>query len=206
MKNICIEGNIGAGKTTMAKLLAKELGADLILEEFEENYLLPLFYKEPGTYAFAVEYSFLLDRFRQLKKLEAETAHSLTVSDYYIEKCLYFAKVNLQEEEYALFEKTYYNLLKTLRQPDLLIYFHFDPKLLKENIKKRNRNFESAIEEHYLEKVNMQYNYFSAKERAFQVINFHLKTNSPENYTRVFHEILSVLKHGSSAKWMNIEV
>lgn len=203
---ICIEGNIGAGKTTMAKMLAKELGAKLVLEEFEENYLLPLFYRQPEVFAFALEYSFLLDRYRQLKKQETEIGNGITVSDYFIEKCLYFAKINLKPTEYAIFENTYNNLLKTLPQPDLLIYFHLDTNYLTENIRKRNRSFESGIEEDYLKKVSRQYEFFSKKERSCRVVNFHLRSNSEENYRRVFNEIVSFIRHDASAKWLNIEI
>ncbi|MFL5754511.1 MAG: deoxynucleoside kinase [Bacteroidia bacterium] len=203
---ICIEGNIGAGKTTMAHLLAEELGAKLILEEFEENYLLPLFYKEPATFAFPLEYSFLLDRYRQLKKHESELASSFIISDYFIEKCLYFARVNLKPTEFAIFESTYSNLIKTLPQPGLLIYFHLETGQLKDNIRKRDREFENRIEADYLDNVSAQYESFSKKERNFQVINFHLRTNTPENYELVFREIISFLKQGSSVKWLNIEI
>jgi deoxyguanosine kinase len=203
---ICIEGNIGAGKTTMAKMLAKELGAKLVLEEFEENYLLPLFYKEPATFAFALEYSFLLDRYRQLKKQEAEIGNALTISDYFIEKCLYFARINLRPAEYAIFESTYSNLIKTLPQPSLLIYLHLETEQLSENIRSRNREFEGSIEKSYLDKVSQQYELFSKKEREYPVLNFTLTSNSADNYERAFSEVLSFIKHGSSAKWLNIKL
>src|SRR3989344_1496170 len=100
IKYVCIEGNIGVGKSSIAFRLAEELGGVFLPEEFEENPLLPLFYKEPQKFAFPVEFSFLLDRFRQQKKWNETISNGLVISDYYFEKCLYFAKLNLTEKDY----------------------------------------------------------------------------------------------------------
>jgi deoxyguanosine kinase len=154
MKNyICIEGNIGAGKSTLAQRISKELGFDYLPEEFEENYLLPLFYKEPQQFAFPLEFSFLLDRFRQLSFWKEKIQNHLVVSDYYFEKCLYFAKINLNEEDYTLFESQYKKLSAHVPSPDLLVVLKLSMQHLQQNIKNRNREYENKIESTYLEKT-----------------------------------------------------
>jgi len=138
MKNyICIEGNIGAGKSTLAQRISKELGFHYLPEEFEENYLLPLFYKEPQQFAFPLEFSFLLDRFRQLCLWEEKLNNHPVVSDYYFEKCLYFAKINLNEEDYQLFENQYKKLSAHVAAPDLLVILRLSTENLQQNIKNR---------------------------------------------------------------------
>src|ERR1044071_2088846 len=117
---ITIEGNIGAGKTTLAHLLAKHLNARLVLEEFADNPFLPKFYENPQQYAFPLELFFMAERYKQLKDL----FQNITVSDYLFTKCLLFAKVNLTEEEFRLYHKLYDIIRQPLIQPDLLIYLH----------------------------------------------------------------------------------
>ena len=125
-KYISIEGNIGAGKTSLAKLLAAELGAKLILEEFAENTFLPKFYENPERYAFPVELSFLSERFSQLKR-ELNTTDLFApniISDYFISKCQIFAKNNLHKDEYDLFLKMYEIVEASCPKPDLMVYLY----------------------------------------------------------------------------------
>ena len=149
---ITIEGNIGAGKTTLAYLLSKHLNARLILEEFADNPFLPKFYENQRQYAFPLELFFMAERYKQLKDLlqTKDMFQNVTISDYLFTKCLLFAKVNLPEEEFILYQKLFDILSPQIVQPDLLIYLHAPVSKLKENIKKRNRSYEKAIDPEYL--------------------------------------------------------
>ncbi|MFZ1799234.1 MAG: deoxynucleoside kinase [Chitinophagaceae bacterium] len=156
---ISIDGNIGAGKTTLARLLAKKLNARLILEKAAENPFLPAFYENPQAEGFPMELYFLGERFKQLKeRLKAnDLFQQLTISDYYFGKCLLFAKINLAEEEFRLFVKFYDMLVQQLQTPDLLIYLHAPVKTLQKNIEKRNRLFEKNISTDYLHQIQETY-------------------------------------------------
>jgi deoxyguanosine kinase len=149
---ITIEGNIGAGKTTLAHLLSKHFNARLILEEFAENPFLPKFYENKQQYAFPLELFFMAERYKQLKDLlqTKDMFQQITISDYLFTKCLLFAKVNLPREEFLLYQKLFDIINPQLVQPDLLIYLHAPISRLKENIKKRNRSYEQSIESEYL--------------------------------------------------------
>jgi len=163
---ITIEGNIGAGKTTLANLLSEKLNARLILEEFAENPFLAKFYQNPEQHAFPLELFFLAERYKQLKDLLAtrDIFQKITISDYLFTKCLLFAKVNLQSEEFRLFQKLFDIINPQIIQPDLLIYLHSPVSKLQQNIKKRNRSFEQGISDDYL---------FSIQENYTQYIKQH---------------------------------
>ena len=149
---ITIEGNIGAGKTTLAHLLSKHFNARLILEQFADNPFLAKFYENPQQYAFPLELFFMAERYKQLKDLlhTKDLFQNVTVADYLFSKCLLFAKVNLPEEEFRLYQKLFDIIYQQLYQPDILIYLHVPVKQLQQNIKKRNRSFEQAIPDEYL--------------------------------------------------------
>lgn len=149
---ITIEGNIGAGKTTLAHLLSKRLNARLILEEFADNPFLPKFYENQQQYAFPLELFFMAERYKQLKDLlqTKDMFQHVTVSDYLFTKCLLFAKVNLPEAEFLLYQKLFEIINPQLVQPDLLIYLHAPVGKLKENIRRRNRSYEQGIATEYL--------------------------------------------------------
>jgi deoxyadenosine/deoxycytidine kinase len=159
---IAIEGNIGAGKTTLAHLLAKYLNARLVLEEFADNPFLPKFYENPQQYAFPLELFFMAERYKQLKDLihTKDLFHSVTVSDYLFTKCLLFAKVNLTEEEFRLYQKLYDIIRQPLIQPDLLIYLHVPVQKLQKNIRKRNRAYELNIPDDYLFRLQETYTHY----------------------------------------------
>jgi len=156
---IAVEGNIGAGKTTLAQLLSQHYNAKLMLEEFAENPFLTKFYENPKQYAFPLELFFLAERFKQQQDLinSADLFQSVTISDYLFTKCLLFAKVNLPEEEYRLYQKMYEVFTQQLTQPDVLIYLHAPVNKLQSNIKKRNRKFEQSIPDEYLFKLQETY-------------------------------------------------
>jgi deoxyguanosine kinase len=156
---ITIEGNIGAGKTTLALLLSKHYNSRLILEEFAENPFLPKFYENPSQYAFPLELFFMAERYKQLKDLiqQNDLFQKLTISDYLFTKCLLFAKVNLSEDEFRLYQRLFDIIHQQLIQPDLLIYLHSPVQKLQENIKKRNRPYEQKIPDQYLLSIQETY-------------------------------------------------
>jgi deoxyguanosine kinase len=158
---VTIEGNIGAGKTTLAHLLAKHFNARLILEQFADNPFLPKFYDNPTQYAFQLELFFMAERFKQLKELlqQRDIFQHLTISDYLFTKCLLFAKVTLAEDEFRLYQRLFEIIHQQLIQPDLLIYLHAPVTKLQSNIKKRNRSYEQKIPDEYL--FNIQETYTS---------------------------------------------
>ena len=156
---ITIEGNIGAGKTTLAHLLSKHYNARLILEQFADNPFLPKFYENPGQYAFPLELFFMAERFKQLKELlqQKDMFQTLTISDYLFTKCLLFAKVNLPDDEFRLYQRLFEIILQQVVQPDLLIYLHSPINKLQANIKKRNRSYEQKIPDEYLFSIQETY-------------------------------------------------
>ena len=163
---ITIEGNIGAGKTTLAKILSERFNSRLILEEFADNPFLPKFYENQKQYAFPLELFFMAERYKQLKELiqTKDIFQSITISDYLFTKCLLFARVNLPDEEFLLFQKLFDIINPQLLQPDLLIFLHCPVNKLQQNIKKRNRSFEQSISSDYL---------FTLQETYIQYIKQH---------------------------------
>ncbi len=157
---ISIEGNIGAGKTSLAQRLSAQFNAKLILEQFEDNPFLPKFYKDPDKYAFPLELSFLASRFQQLKDrlTQQELFTSLTVSDYFIYKSLIFARRTIRDDEMMLFKRLFDLMASFLPRPDLLVYLHVDVEKLMNNIQLRGREYEQEIKESYLRGI--QENYF----------------------------------------------
>jgi deoxyadenosine/deoxycytidine kinase len=149
---ITVEGNIGAGKTTLSQLLAKHYNARLVLEEFADNPFLAKFYEQPQQYAFPVELFFMAERYKQLKDMvhSKDLFQSITVSDYLFTKCLLFAKVNLPEEEFRLYQKLFDIIHQQLAFPDIIIYLHAPVQKLQQNIRKRNRSYELNIPDEYL--------------------------------------------------------
>jgi len=176
-KYISIEGNIGAGKTSLAKLLAEDLGSKLVLEEFTENTFLPKFYENPERYAFPVELSFLSERFSQLKR-ELNTADLFSpniISDYFISKCQIFAKNNLSKDEYDLFMKMYEIVEATCPKPDLMVYLYLDVEELHYNIRKRGRSYEQSITDEYLVNIQNQYLEYIRQHEDMRVLMIYTK-------------------------------
>ncbi|HOF21953.1 MAG TPA: deoxynucleoside kinase [Bacteroidales bacterium] len=158
---IVIEGNIGAGKTTLAGKIAGEFNARLILEHFADNPFLPKFYEDPEKYSFPLELSFLAGRYRQLKEeLESpDLFSSFTVADYYFTKSLIFAASTLRGDEYNLYRQIFYIVYNSLPRPDIFVYLHLDTGRLLKNIENRGRPYERSITEQYLKGI--QDSYFS---------------------------------------------
>jgi deoxyguanosine kinase len=156
---ITIEGNIGAGKTTLTHILAQHFKAKMVLEEFDENPFLSKFYDNPKQYAFPVELFFMAERFKQLKELAAhkDIFQPITISDYLFTKSLLFAKVTLPNEEFRLYQKLFDIINSQISFPDVLIYLHAPVSKLQLNIKKRNRVYEQNIKDEYLFDIQETY-------------------------------------------------
>ncbi len=156
---ITIEGNIGAGKTTLTHLLANHFNARMVLEEFADNPFLPKFYENPKQYAFPLELFFMAERYKQLKDLlhTADLFQEVTICDYLFTKCLLFAKVNLPQEEYKLYQKLFDIIHQQITFPDILIYLHAPIERLQANIKKRSRTYEQSIPDAYLQHIQDTY-------------------------------------------------
>ena len=151
---ICIEGNIGSGKSTIAKALAKKIKATYLPEQFEENTLLPLFYNDRKTFAFPTEYSFLIDRQKQLTNyFKNSKKNVITVSDFHFDKCLCFANANLTSKDFMFFKKHFKPLKKTIPTPNLIVYLDTTTHLLLDNIEKRGREIEKNLKQEYLRKL-----------------------------------------------------
>jgi deoxyadenosine/deoxycytidine kinase len=158
---IVIEGNIGAGKTTLATMLAEKVGARLFLEQFADNPFLPKFYEDQERYSFPLELSFLAERYNQLNKelRHQDLFHNVTISDYFFMKCIIFAKSTLADDEFKLYSQIFDIIYKTLPKPDIYVYLHLPVDKLLKNIVHRGRDFEQTIKGEYLEKI--QDGYFS---------------------------------------------
>jgi len=159
---ITIEGNIGAGKTTLAHMLSRHYNARLILEEFADNPFLPRFYENPKQYAFPLELFFMAERYKQQKDIlqQKDLFQSVSISDYLFTKCLLFAKVNLPEDEFRLYQRLFEIVHHQMIQPDLLIYLHAPVSKLKDNIRKRNRAYEKNISDEYLFNIQETYTHY----------------------------------------------
>jgi deoxyguanosine kinase len=159
---ITIEGNIGAGKTTLAHLLSKHYNARLILEEFADNPFLAKFYENPKQYAFPLELFFMAERFKQQKEFlqQKDMFQSVTISDYLFTKCLLFAKVTLPEDEFRLYQRLFEIIHQQLIQPEIVIYLHAPVNKLQANIKKRNRSYEQNIPDDYLFNIQETYTHY----------------------------------------------
>ncbi len=166
---LCVEGNIGVGKTTFTKMLAQDLNAKLILERFQDNPFLPKFYNDPKRYAFPTEMAFLADRHQQLVDdiSQLDLFNQFSIADYDLYKSLIFAKVTLQDQEFELYKKVFNIIYRDLPKPDLYVYFYQNTDRLLENIKKRGRDYEQNIQTEYLEKINQGYLDFMKAENRF---------------------------------------
>lgn len=169
---ISIEGNIGAGKTSLADRISKEFNAKLILEQFEDNSFLPKFYKDPDKYAFPLELSFLAERFQQLKNqlTHQDLFKNFTISDYFISKSFIFARKNLPDDEFSLYKRLFNIISASLPRPDLLVYLYLTTDNLIRNIQKRGREYELEIDKTYLEKIQDSYLDYLKKQNNMRIL------------------------------------
>jgi len=196
---IVIEGNIGAGKTTLVSKLAQEFNRKMVLERFSDNPFLPKFYNDQNRYALSLELSFLADRHQQLTtdlrhyNLKKEGI----IADYHIVKSLLFAKITLQEEEFQLYKKLFHIANNDLPKPDLYIYLYQNSERLLENIKKRGRNYEQDIKSDYLEAINKSYLEYIIQQSDIKTILINVSdldfVENQEDYYKILNEINSKL-------------
>ena len=168
---IAIEGNIGAGKTSLTHMMSHDFNAKKILERFADNPFLPKFYEDATRYAFTLEMSFLADRYQQISDdlSQLDLFKDFIVSDYDVFKSLIFSKITLSEDEFMLYRKLFYQVYKDIARPDLYIYLYQNTERLQENIRLRGRDYEQTIESSYLDKINSGYLEFIQKHPEFNV-------------------------------------
>jgi 2-amino-4-hydroxy-6-hydroxymethyldihydropteridine diphosphokinase len=192
---IAIEGNIGAGKTSLANLLSETFNAKLVLERFADNPFLPKFYEDKDRYAFPLEMSFLADRYQQLSDdlAQFDLFKNFIISDYYIFKSLIFAQVTLPADEYLLYRKMFNLIYKEIPKPDLYVYLYQNTDRLLENIKKRGRTYEQNIESEYLEKIHDGYRSFINSQDDLNLLIIDVSemdfVNTPADYNFIIDKI-----------------
>lgn len=193
---IAIEGNIGAGKTTLCQMIAEDYNCRLILEQFAENPFLPFFYENPERYAFPVELFFMTERHKQLQEElpQGSLFQQSVIADYFFLKTLLFAKNNLHEEEYRLFNRLFNLLSASFPKPDLLVYLHRPVPNLLENIQKRGRIFEQEISAEYLSKIQQTYFDFFKMETNLPIIILELEKTDFQLNKSNYQQILFYLK------------
>ena len=197
---IAIEGNIGAGKTSLSHLISDDFNAKIILERFADNPFLPQFYKDQERYAFPLEMSFLADRYQQLTEdlSQYDLFKNFIVSDYYIFKSLIFAQVTLQPEEFRLYRRMFDLMYKEIRKPDLYIFLYQNTERLLEQIKSRGREYEQNIEASYLQKIHEGYSNFIHTEKNLNTLIIDVSeldfVKNPEDYQVVIERIRSASK------------
>jgi deoxyguanosine kinase len=192
---IAIEGNIGAGKTTLANMIAEDFNAKIVLERFADNPFLPKFYEDNERFAFPLEMSFLADRYQQLSDdlAQFDLFKNFIVSDYYIFKSLIFAQVTLPKDEYFLYRKMFDIMYKEITKPDLYIYLYQNTPQLIENIKKRGREYEQKIAPEYLDKIHQGYSSFIKTEENLNTLIIDVSNmdflENPEDYKTIIKQI-----------------
>lgn len=192
---IAIEGNIGAGKTSLTKMMADEFNAKIVLERFADNPFLPKFYNDNERYAFPLEMSFLADRYQQLSEdlAQFDLFKNFIVSDYYIFKSLIFAQITLQNDEYILYRKMFDMMYKEITKPDLYVYLYQNTTRLLQNIKKRGRDYEQNIEASYLQKIHDGYSNFIKTQPDLNILIIDVSNldfvNNSEDYEFIINKI-----------------
>ncbi len=192
---IVIEGNIGAGKTTLCNMIAKDFGGRLVLERFTENPFLPFFYENPERYAFPVELFFMTERHKQLQEelIQQTLFEQFIISDYFFLKTLLFAKNNLSEEEYRLFQQLFHILNAPFPKPQLLVYLHRSVPHLLQNIQKRGRAFEKDISPAYLTQIQNTYFEFFKAEQALPILILEIEDVDFQLNKKHYHQLIDAL-------------
>jgi len=192
-KSISVEGNIGVGKTTLAKLLSNDLGYKLILETFENNPFLKDFYENSNKNALPLELFFLAERYELLKLNSEDMFFSGTVSDFIFDKSKLFAVNTLQDYELNIFNKIFSLMKKSVKNPDILIYLHSDLSSLQNKITKRGREYENNIQSEYLKKLNDTYLDYISKRTEFPVILIDVTNLDFKNNSKHFELIKNII-------------
>lgn len=199
---IAIEGTIGAGKTSLAKKIAKDYNAKLILEDFADNPFLPKFYNNQDKYAFPLELSFLAERYQQLtdELSKQDLFKNFTVSDYFINKSLIFAQKTLGEDVFGLYSKLFHIINASIPKPDLLVYLYVNINRLQTNIKTRGRDYEQGIQDEYLEKIQSGYLEFIRQQQKMRILILDINNidfvKNKEDYRRIIELINQEYDYG----------
>jgi 2-amino-4-hydroxy-6-hydroxymethyldihydropteridine diphosphokinase len=194
---VAFEGNIGAGKTTLATKISEDFNAKTVLERFADNPFLPKFYKDQNRYAFPLEMSFLADRYQQLSDdlAQFDLFKDFIVADYHIFKSLIFAKITLADDEYRLYRNLFDIIYREMPKPDLYIYLYQNSERLLQNIKKRGRSYEQKIPAEYLEKINNGYLDYIKSQTELNVLIIDVSdrdfVKNQEDYLYILDEIKS---------------
>jgi 2-amino-4-hydroxy-6-hydroxymethyldihydropteridine diphosphokinase len=193
---VAIEGNIGAGKTSLVKMISEDFNAKLVLERFADNPFLPKFYEDKERYAFPLEMSFLADRYQQLSDdlAQFDLFKNFIISDYYIFKSLIFAQVTLSKDEYLLYRKMFNLIYKEITKPDLYVYLYQNTDRLLENIKKRGRAFEQNIEADYLKKIHDGYQGFITTQNDLNLLTIDVSELDFVNNKADYKYIINTIK------------
>jgi deoxyadenosine/deoxycytidine kinase len=199
---IVIEGNIGVGKTTFCRKLQEKYDARLILEQFSDNPFLPYFYENPERHAFSVELFFMTERHRQLQEelIQGDLFNQQIISDYIFIKTLLFAKNNLNEEEYRLFNRLFHVLNAHFKKPDLVVYLHRPLSNLLNQIKKRGRSFEMEMSATYLENIQKAYFDFFKMAPEYPILVVGINDLDFEKDTRAFELLNNLLLQSYETK------
>jgi len=198
---LCIEGNIGSGKTTLANLLAMDLDATLLLEQFSDNPFLPEFYKDKTRYAFPVEVFFLAERHKQMESslMLPDLFKPQIVSDYCFYKTALFASQNLNEKEFGLFHRLYSQLEKSILEPGMIVYLDRPVESLLQNIQKRNRDFEAMISAEYLITIQHAYRLYLESIQHLPVLILRLGSLNFSTDSNVYNVICENIDRYKSA-------
>lgn len=192
---IAIEGNIGAGKTSLATRIAQRYNGKLILEQFEENPFLVKFYQDPEKYAFPLELSFLADRYQQLMRElpNQELFSDFTISDYFLNKSLIFARKTLNDDEYQLFITLFNIMNANLPRPDLLVHLYVNTNRLQQNIRSRGRDYEQQIPDGYLEKIQESYLNYLKQQPQLRVLLLDMNNVDFVAYPSHLEQVLAII-------------
>lgn len=206
IRYIAIEGVIGAGKTTLAKMLSERLNAKLVLERFEENPFLPKFYEDPEHFAFQTQIFFLLSRYKQQQELfQGDLFHNFLVSDYIFDKDKIFAYLTLQDDELKLYETLIGTIEKNIPTPDLVVYLQSSVDRLMSNIKMRGRSYEENMSDEYIKDLNEAYNYFFFRYKSAPLLIINSTeidfVNNPDEFEDLMTQI--VRKDKSPVEYYN---
>jgi 2-amino-4-hydroxy-6-hydroxymethyldihydropteridine diphosphokinase len=197
---IAVEGNIGAGKTTLVSKIADDFNAKTVLERFADNPFLPKFYKDQNRFAFPLEMSFLADRYQQISDdlAQFDLFKDFIVADYHIFKSLIFAKVTLAEDEYRLYKTLFDIIYREMPKPDLYIYLYQNTERLLQNIKRRGRSYEQEIPASYLDKINNGYLDYIKTQQDLNVLIIDVSerdfVKNQEDYIFVLNEIQNKIR------------
>lgn len=207
---VVIEGNIGVGKTTFCRKLQEKYDARLILEQFSDNPFLPYFYENPERHAFSVELFFMTERHRQLQEelIQGDLFNQQIISDYIFIKTLLFAKNNLNEEEYRLFNRLFHVLNAHFKKPDLVVYLHRPISSLLTQIKKRGRSYEMEMSTMYLENIQKAYFDFFKMDPEYPILVVGIGDLDFEKDVQAFDLLNSLLlqKYETKVHFIDLEI